>query len=98
MFGKNLKFKLLARGGLRFLVKQLIFFGCAAWFFHANTVVVVTHPVLTNTCLSPPPLWAILGSHAMPTLGFERYRIIVPLSRVRIMIPCLNWNKILLPG
>ena len=31
-------------------------------------------------------------------LGFERYRIFVPLSRVRIIIPCLNWKKILLPG
>ena len=31
-------------------------------------------------------------------VGFERYRIFAPLSRVRILIPCLNWNKILLPG
>ena len=31
-------------------------------------------------------------------VGFERYRIFVPLSRVRILIPCLDWNKILLPG
>ena len=28
-----------------------------------------------------------------PNLGFERYRIFVSLSRVRILIPCLNWNK-----
>ena len=31
-------------------------------------------------------------------IGFERYRIFVLLSRVRMLIPCLNWNKILLPG
>ena len=31
-------------------------------------------------------------------VGFELYRIFIPLSRVRILIPCLDWNKIVLPG
>ena len=34
----------------------------------------------------------------MEELGFERYRIFVPLSRVRMLIPGLDWNNILLPG
>ena len=31
-------------------------------------------------------------------LGFEGYRIFVPMSRVRMLIPCLDLNKILLPN
>ena len=31
-------------------------------------------------------------------VGFERYRIFFPLSRVSILFPCLDLNKILLPG
>ena len=31
-------------------------------------------------------------------VGSERYWIFVSLSKVRMLIPCLNCNKILLPG
>ena len=38
------------------------------------------------------------SENMLHNIGFEHYRIFAPLSRVRILIPCLDWNKIMLPG